>query len=284
MVVEEFECVNPCKVSEEISNHFSFLSYNKIQKLLRSKDVKVNDKRISSDVFLSIGDVVQIYLKEDDIKKLDVIYQDENIVVVFKSRQIETVNEKGDDLCSLVSSELNQTCYAVHRLDRNTSGLVVFAKNLISKKELDAAFKNRTIDKFYYALVFGLFDEKKQKMVAYLKKDKEKSLVEISDSSKKGFEKIQTNFEVIEEYDDSSLVLVELVTGKTHQIRAHFAHIGHPLVGDEKYGDSNVNKKFKRKFQCLSACKVVFHFNSGLLSYLDGKVIELDKSKIEFYK
>ena len=86
------------------------------------------------------------------------------------------MNEKGDDLCSLVSSELNQTCYAVHRLDRNTSGLVVFAKNLISKKELDAALKNRTIDKFYYALVFGLFDEKKQEMVAYLKKDKEKSL------------------------------------------------------------------------------------------------------------
>ena len=116
----------------------------------------------------------------------------------------------------MVSSELNQTCYAVHRLDRNTAGLVVFAKNLISKQELDAAFKNRTIDKFYFALVFGLFDKKRQQMVAYLKKDKEKSLVEISDSSKKGFEKIQTNFEVVKEYDDSSLVLVELVTGKTH--------------------------------------------------------------------
>ena len=92
MVVKKFECVNECKLSEEISNHFSFLSYNKIQKLLRNKDVKVNDKRISSDVFLSVGDVVQIYLKEDDVN-----YQDENIVVVFKNRQIETVNEKGDD-------------------------------------------------------------------------------------------------------------------------------------------------------------------------------------------
>ena len=102
------------------------------------------------------------------------------------------------------------------------------------------------------------------------------------DKKTEGFEKIQTNFKVVGEFENSTLVEVELVTGKTHQIRAHFSHIGHFVVGDEKYGDSKVNKLFGRKNQCLCAYKIKFHFKEGALSYLDGKEIVLDKSKIDF--
>ena len=121
-------------------------------------------------------------------------------------------------------------------------------------------------------------------MTAYLKKDADKSLVFVSDKNGVGFEKIQTNYKVVEEYENSTLVDVELITGKTHQIRAHFAHIGHFVIGDEKYGDSKINKLFHKKKQCLCSYKLTFNFETGLLSYLDRKDFELDKTKIDFVK
>ena len=261
-----------------------FLSYNKIQKIIRNKDVKLNGKRIGLDTQVVEGDSIQVYFQESDFYKVEVLFEDENIVIVFKKRQIETISEKGEDLRSLISSQIGVECYAVHRLDRNTEGLVIFAKNLDAKKQLDIAFKNRTIDKFYFALVYGCFEKKKDEMVAYLKKDKTKSLVSISDIPADGFEKIQTNYEVLKEYDDASLLRVELVTGKTHQIRAHFSHIGHALIGDEKYGDSKINKIFKKKYQSLCACKIKFNLMSGCLKYLNGREFEVLPNQVDFYK
>lgn len=284
MRVEKFSVEKTEKVSEAIIKRYPTLSYNSIRKLLRQKDVKINGKRISADIVLSQNDEVVFYIKEIMEQNLEVVYDDENVIIVLKNRMIETVSEVGDvDLLSKVEQFLNQKCYAVHRLDRNTEGFVVFAKNDIAKKSLDFAFKNRTIEKFYLALVYGVFDKKSDSMVAYLKKIADKSFVEISDIYKPGYEKIQTNYKVLKEKDDLSLIEVELVTGKTHQIRAHFAHVGHFVIGDEKYGISKINKILKKKYQCLCAYKMIFHFNENdCLSYLNEKVFELQKNRIDF--
>lgn len=284
MRVEEFKVLKLTKVSEAITDKYSMISYNTIRKLLRNKDIKVNGKRVNSDILLNVGDDVVFYINDLPENKLEVVFEDDNIIVVFKRRKIETVSETGEhDLMSDVSSYLKSDCYAVHRLDRNTEGVVLFAKNKMAKESLDFAFKNRTIEKFYIAQVYGVLEKKSDSMVAYLKKFSNKSYVDVSSEEKVGYEKIQTNYKVLKEDNDSSIVEVELITGKTHQIRAHFAHIGHFVIGDEKYGDSSINKIYKKKYQCLCAYKIVFHFkDNDFLAYLNNKVIELSKFKIDF--
>ena len=282
MRVEKFKGDGKKKISELVYSGLG-LPYNTIRKIIRNKDVKVNGKRISEDVVSSVNDEITIYFQDFQKPNIDIVYQDENIVVVFKRRNIETVSDNGQTLQTLISEQLGKDCFAVHRLDRNTEGLVVFAINKEAKAELDLAFKNRTIDKYYLTLANGLFKEKEKVISAYLKKDADKSLVYISDVIKNGYEKIITQYKVIEEYENKSLVEVKLITGKTHQIRAHLSHIGHFVIGDEKYGDSKINKQFKKRYQCLCAYKLKFNFDeASVLKYLNDIEIEIKKEKIDF--
>ena len=282
MLVKEFRVIEDIKLSVAIKNFELSLDYNSIQKIIRNKDVKVNDKRQSKDIMLHSGDVVQFYFKEER-KIVDVVYEDDNILVASKPKELETISDEvSDSLLIRLVNQMGLNLYAVHRLDRNTTGLVVFAKNLKTKNELDLVFKNRTIEKYYLALVNGHFKEKQNTLIAYLKKDSKNSLVYISNEKLEGYEKIETKYKVLEEYEDTSLIEVKLVTGKTHQIRAHLAHIGHFVIGDQKYGDSKVNQKFKKKYQCLTAYKIKFHFDkNSVLSYLNNKEIVLPKEKLK---
>lgn len=285
MRVEKFNVNESGNLINILSKKFSNISLSKLKSILKNKDVKVDGVRVKENIFVDAGKEILIYFPDNLFElKIEIVYQDENIIVVNKPQNLETINLDGVALIDFVKSQIGQEIFAVHRLDRNTTGLVVFAKNLEAKNELDKAFKNRTIDKFYLALVYGLLGKQNDKMIAYLKKDSQKSLVEVIDKPLSGYEKIQTNYTVVGDYENSSLVEVELITGKTHQIRAHFAHIGNFVIGDEKYGDAKINKLFKRNKQCLCSHKVIFHFEDGILRYLDGKTIELDKSKIEFCK
>ena len=285
MRVEKFNVNESGNLINILSKKFSNISLSKLKSVLKSKDIKVDGARVKENVFVDVGQEITIYFSDDLFEvNVDVVYQDENIIVVNKPQNLETINPDGVALIDFVKSQIGQEIFAVHRLDRNTTGLVVFAKKLEAKNELDKAFKNRTNDKFYLALVYGLLAKQKDEMVAYLKKDSQKSLVEVIDKPAGGYEKIQTNYVVVDEYENSSLVEVELITGKTHQIRAHFAHIRNFVVGDEKYGDAKINKLLKKNKQCLCSHKIIFHFKDGVLRYLDGKTIELDKSKIEFCK
>ena len=166
-----------------------------------------------------------------------------------------------------------------HRLDRNTTGLILFAKNQLSLDILMQKFKNHEIEKHYLALVYGFPSTFYKRNEAYLFKDNKKSIVYISDVPKKGYMKIVTSFSIIEKRKDNSCLLdVQIETGKTHQIRAHLAHIGFPIIGDGKYGKNNINKQFGKKQQMLCGYKLKFCFknNSGILSYLNGFEISLD--------
>lgn len=282
MRVEKFSVTHARKLSEEVMAQLPDLSYNQVQKLIRNKDIKVNGKRVGKDIKLEISSEVECYLAGDE-KPIDILYEDKNLLVCFKPRKLEVVSTTGEiDLVRRLEKQTNCTLSEVHRLDRNTMGLVILSKNNSAKKSLENAIKAHKIQKFYLADVYGVLENSTADLVAYLYKDAKNSVVKISDVEKPGYTKIETKYKVVSQHGDHALLEVELVTGKTHQIRAHLSHIGHFVIGDEKYGNSEINKHFKKHYQCLCASKLIFHFTEqDPLSYLDGKMIKIDENNIE---
>ena len=233
--------------------------------LLRAKDIKVNGVRVGRDMPLKAGDEVIYYTtpKQEGLKSHEVVFEDENILIADKFDGVET----SALLCEL---QAGGEYYAVHRLDRNTKGLIVFAKNKGAEEELLSAFKERRVEKTYLARCKNSFKADSAVLTAYLKKDAESSTVKVFDKEVKGSVKIVTEYRVLERCGGTALVEVILHTGKTHQIRAHTAHIGCPVLGDEKYGDGALNKKYGAKRQCLVSYKLGFNLAGGL-EYLNGK-------------
>ena len=246
--------------------NFNFTLFSKA---LKNKDVKINGTRTSNkDISLSVNDKVEIYYLPLEKKPLDIkeLFRDENVLVVDKPKKITS-----DDFYKEILKR-NTGAKFIHRLDRNTSGVMIFALNEDAEKELLSGFKNRTFKKIYFAEVVGKLQVKQAVLTAYLKKDSEKSLVTIFDKKVKDSHLIKTGYKVIKEREFSTDLEVELFTGKTHQIRAHLAHIGHPIVGDGKYGQNQVNKQFLATEQRLCSWKLTLFFNNDSpLYYLNNK-------------
>ncbi len=233
--------------------------------LLKNKEIKVNGKRVDKNCPLAVGDTVCYYLTQKQAEKpaFYPVYEDENILVVDKESGVNS---------AAVFAALTRAgeYYFIHRLDRNTQGLLVFAKTKGAEKALLQAFRDREVEKKYHALCFGSFAKKEGVLTAYLKKDAARALVKISDAPAAGYEKIVTEYRVLSTKGEYTQVEITLHTGKTHQIRAHFAHIGCPVVGDMKYGDEGKNKGLKAARQCLVAKSLTFSLD-GEFSYLTGK-------------
>lgn len=239
-------------------------SYNNANKILRNKDVKINEKRVKDNTDVYAGDEITIFYNEEMLlgKEIPFIYQDDNIAIVNKPSGIEIEGQDG------LGKILN--LIPVHRLDRNTTGLIIFAKNEMAERQITDAIKNHKITKKYLAQVVGSTYFKNYLMKAYLQKNSKESFVKIFNNKVKNSLEIQTIFNTIKSSPSSSIVECELITGRTHQIRATLSYLGHPIIGDGKYGKNEDNKKFKQNRQMLHCYYIKLNGFNKNLAYLNN--------------
>lgn len=285
-------------------------------KFIRTKKIKVNRKRAEPQTVLNEGDELSLFIGEDlfppqdgkhdvsgfienIVPKLDVLYEDGNILLLNKRPGI-LVHEDKEGNTNTLSSHLKAYLYRkgeydpasensfapalCNRIDRNTGGIVVAAKNAAALREMNRLIKEGRLSKYYICAVHGIPRPEEGLLRSYLRKDSERNTVDISDRPRDGYLEIRTGYRTLAKRDGNSLLEIRLYTGRTHQIRAQMAHIGHPLLGDGKYGVINCDKKKGYRYQALWSYRVVFDFGSdgGVLGYLSGREYSVDPAGIWF--
>lgn len=285
-------------------------------KYIRIKRIKVNGKRAEISTRLKKGDTVDMYINDEFFEKketvydfmsasknIDIVYEDENIILLNKKVGLLSHPDETEYVDTLITrvkrylfekgewhpdEETSFTPALVNRIDRNTSGIVICAKNAEALRVLNQKMKDRELHKIYLCIVHGKMNSEKELLEGYLVKDEKKNKVFVSKKPKEGSKLIRTEYKVLGCRDGLSLLEVNLLTGRTHQIRAHLASIGHPLVGDGKYGTNELNKKTGYKKQCLCSHKLIFDFTTeaGGLEYLNKKEFTIEDVwfKEEFLK
>ena len=297
------------RIDKFLTKSFKNFPMSLMYKQIRKKDIKINGKRCKPDTKLQAGDIVTLYVKDEFLEptqdkydflkapnKLSIAYEDENIILINKKQGLIVHPDENYQVDTLIAriqhylydkNEYNpadESSFApalANRIDRNTQGIVIAAKNAQSLRVLNQKIKNREIKKFYLCMVHGRFLVKEGTLKAYLEKDEGKNRVYIHKNPKENAKTILTKYRVVKEKENFSLVEIELLTGRTHQIRAHMAYLGHPLVGDGKYGKNFLNKKTGHTKQALFSYKLVFDFETDaeILSYLNKKEIALNSEQ-----
>ncbi len=287
-----------------------------LYKSIRLKKIKVNRHRAEANQILTEGDTLQLFLAEEffageeartehglaSVKgEPDIIYEDENILLVNKRPGI-SVHEgegNGETLIARIQAYLyrrgeydpaREQSFApalCNRIDRNTAGIVIAAKTAEALRLVDEAIRERMVHKSYLAVVHGTPTPRETTLHAYLLKNEQTKQVRVYDTNPpRGAKEIITRYRVLETRADLSLLEVELLTGRTHQIRAHMAHIGHPLLGDGKYGVNRADRARGYTYQALCSYRLRFDIgkNGTVLDYLDGREFTIPKEQIYFIK
>lgn len=287
-----------------------------LYKSIRLKKIKVNRKRAENNTILCEGDTIQCFLAEEFFEKkadersfeninvkLDIIYEDENIMLLNKRPGVSVHEDENGSTNTLIThiqaylyqrgeyrpeEEQSFAPALCNRIDRNTGGIVIAAKNAEALRVMNEKIKRREIDKFYLAAVHGVPKPESATIKGYLLKDEKQNIVRVYDKNPPRLAKeIITRYKVVAKKQDSALIEVELLTGRTHQIRAHMAHIGHPLIGDGKYGVNKSDRAKGYKYQALYSYRLRFSFDTTeptCLDYLNGKEFKIPKKDIYFTK
>lgn len=307
-----------------------------LYKMMRKKNIVINDKKIEGNEILNLNDSIKIWFSDETFNKfatvvsdvintkeyidafnkfkgIDILFENEHFLVIYKPAGILSQKAADSDLSinewivgyclnnNSVTKDSLVSCKPsiVNRLDRNTSGIVLAGKTVYGLNLLTKIVRDRSLKKYYLTYVLGQLDDEKL-LVGYHLKDSDKNIVSIIDENqfdfldeheKHKYNQVKTYYKSLKkckttidgQVTDVSLVEIDLITGKSHQIRAHMAHIGHPLVGDDKYGKRSINAKFGLKYQLLHAYKVVFPQNDELLE-LSGKEIVCQHSNLEAFE
>lgn len=269
-------------------------------KYIRMKRIKLNGARCEISTRLNEGDIMQLYINDEFFEEaaqkdflaappiLNIVYEDENIILCDKKNGLVVHEDDENTVDTLINRILHYlydkgeydpdveqsfTPALCNRLDRNTGGIVIAAKNAESLRILNQKIKDRELEKKYLCITVGVPPKKHDTMKAYLEKNADGNTVKVSDKKTPTNKTIITTYDVLKSDGKLALVEVKLETGRTHQIRAHFAHIGCPLLGDGKYGINKVNREYKVKTQALYSYKLKFVFSTdgGILNYLNGR-------------
>lgn len=288
------------RLDKFLSKKFKTMPKNLMYKYIRTKYIKLNKKRTSPETILNEGDVLTLYINDEFFnetksyefmkasKDINIIYEDENIILIDKKVGVichqdknydsDTLNlrllrylfEKGEYNPEKENSFIPALC---NRIDRNTGGIVIGAKNSESLRIINQKIKNKEIRKFYLCIVIGKPKKIEATLKDYLVKNEKTNKVTILKKESDNSKEIITKYKVLSTNKNLSLCEVELLTGRTHQIRAHMSSISHPLLGDDKYGNKVINEKYNLHRQALYSYKLYFDFKTDakILNYLNKK-------------
>ncbi|MBQ1962423.1 MAG: RluA family pseudouridine synthase [Clostridia bacterium] len=293
------------RVDKFVSKVCPTLPTSLLYKSIRTKNIKLNGKRCEISTRLNEGDVLSLYIKDEffvEVKpkydflkagnQLDIVYEDENILLADKKQGLlvhPDENEYNDTLIGRIQRYLyekgeydpqNENSFRpalANRIDRNTGGIVIAAKNAEALRILCEKIKSREIDKRYLAVIHGVPKQSSATLEGYLEKNEQKNKVYLCREKRDDNRTICTRYRTLASKERLSLIEVELITGRTHQIRAHMASIGHPLLGDGKYGRLAADKKLGFDKQALYSYKLTFDFkeDAGSLQYLNGRTFKV---------